>query len=120
VNAPRRAAPAAAHRPRGADGAGGESAPGSVPREKRLGWSAEQVREFLDDLANIAIPTPGHLALHVVAEDPADDRYLEAAVEGSASFAVSGDAHLLRLKEFQGIRVVTPQEFLRVLGDQSA
>ena len=73
-----------------------------------------------DLVVSEAISTPGNLALPVVAEDPADDRYLEAAVEGGASYVVSGDAHLLRLKEFQGIRVVTPQEFLRVLGDQSA
>ena len=84
---------------------------------KRHGWTAEEVRAFLEDLSRLAIQTPGKVKLRVIAEDPADDRYVEAAVEGDADYLVSGDTHLLKLKAYRGVRVVTPKEFLRVLGE---
>ena len=86
---------------------------------RRHGWTAAELRSFLQELSHLAVHTPARLKLRVVTEDPADDRYLEAAVEGGASYLVSGDAHLLKLSEFQGIRVVTPDAFLRVLREQS-
>ena len=44
--------------------------------------------------------------------DPQDNRGLECAVEGSAEVIVSGDRHLLKLGQYQGIRICRPQEFL--------
>lgn len=36
-----------------------------------------------------------------------------SARKGKADFIVSGDKHLLEIKDFQGIRIVTPTEFLK-------
>ena len=44
--------------------------------------------------------------------DPDDNRILEAAVEGRADCIVSGDKHLLRLKTFRGIEILTAHDFL--------
>lgn len=54
---------------------------------------------------------PRH-ALHVVKADPDDDRVLECALEGKADIIVTGDRHLLALKSFQGIPIITIREFL--------
>lgn len=60
------------------------------------------------------ISTPVHLSkqLHVIHEDPADNIILETAVNGEARFLISGDRHLLQLREYQGIIICTPREFL--------
>ena len=50
--------------------------------------------------------------LGVIAADPADDRVLEAAVAGHADRVISGDRHLLALREFRGIPIVTARQFL--------
>jgi putative PIN family toxin of toxin-antitoxin system len=47
--------------------------------------------------------------------DPEDNRFLEAADEGNADVIVSGDAVLLDMKEFEGIRILTVAEFLAQL-----
>jgi len=52
------------------------------------------------------------LRLSVIREDPADDRVLGCALKGKAKYIVSGDKHLLRLKEFRGIKIVRAREFL--------
>lgn len=44
--------------------------------------------------------------------DPKDDKFLSLAVSGEATHIVTGDADLLVLHPFQGIRIVTPSTFL--------
>jgi uncharacterized protein len=51
-----------------------------------------------------------------VSEDPDDNKYVAAAIEGSATFVVSGDPHLLDVNEYQGVRMITPRAFLDFLG----
>jgi uncharacterized protein len=53
--------------------------------------------------------------LHVIQDDP-DNRVLECAVAGRANRIVSGDRHLLRLREHAGISIVRTVDFLRTLG----
>jgi len=85
---------------------------------KRHRWSEEKLLAFLEDLAHLAILTPGKLNLAVIKDDPQDDRYLECAVEGEAEYVVSGDRHLLNLKEYNSIQILTPRAFLEVLRAQ--
>lgn len=49
---------------------------------------------------------------HVIAKDPADDKFLDCAVAGRADCLVSGDAHLLALRVFEGIPILKPAAFL--------
>lgn len=86
---------------------------------RRHQWSEERLQSFIDDLAHLAIMTPGQVHLAVIAEDPPDDRYLECAVEGEAACIVSGDRHLHRLGEYQGITILTPRAFLEALERRS-
>jgi len=52
----------------------------------------------------------------ILKEDPDDNIILDCAFEGKVDFIVSQDKHLLRLGEFKGIKIVSPEEFLRRLG----
>jgi len=48
-----------------------------------------------------------------VEDDPDDDKILECALEAEADYIVTYDAHILKLGEFRGIRIVSPKEFLK-------
>ena len=50
--------------------------------------------------------------LHVVTDDPDDDVFIECAIVAGTSMIVSGDAHLLNLAEYQGVRILKPGDFL--------
>ncbi len=78
-------------------------------------WSESQVRAFIDALAAQALITPGVLTLSVIEDDPADNLYLECAVEGHADVLVTGDRLLLNLGVYQGIHILTPRAFLDML-----
>jgi putative PIN family toxin of toxin-antitoxin system len=47
-----------------------------------------------------------------VCRDPKDNKFLELAVNGNASFIITGDDDLLVLNPFRDIQIVTPQDFL--------
>lgn len=50
-----------------------------------------------------------------ICRDPKDNVILEVAVDGNANVISSGDKDLLSLREFEGIPIVVPAEFLRRL-----
>ena len=50
--------------------------------------------------------------LHVVEEDPDDDKFIACAIAGGARIIVSGDNDLLSVSGFSDINVVTPREFI--------
>ncbi len=51
----------------------------------------------------------------VLLDDDDDNRVLEAAVEGMCDYIVTGDTDLLRFKQHNGISMVTPAEFLKIV-----
>lgn len=50
--------------------------------------------------------------INAVKEDPDDNKILETAIEVKADYIISGDKHLLKIKEFEGIKIVKAKEFL--------
>src|SRR5450759_951779 len=77
------------------------------------------VRGELDDFAALILSKAEFVlpeeSIYAVEADPSDNKFLEAAVTGRADYIVSGDKHLLDLKEFQGIAILTPHVFLERL-----
>lgn len=60
----------------------------------------------------LRIPEPENIPT-VVTSDPSDNKFLACATAARAEYIVSGDKHLLNLKNFAGIPIVTPRQFLR-------
>ena len=76
----------------------------------------------------VSVPAPRHRfqSLHAeivapaqfsgrVCRDKSDDVVLATAVTGKADLIVTGDDDLLVLKEFRGIRILSPRGFLELL-----
>lgn len=47
--------------------------------------------------------------------DPKDNKFLEVAISGNASYIITGDKDLLELNPFRGITILNPQDFLQVV-----
>ncbi len=77
--------------------------------------SDERRQHLLDDLRRAAIHVSSTLKFSVVERDPDDNRVLEAAVAGEADYVVTGDKDLLELRQFRGIQIMTPAQFVAIL-----
>jgi predicted nucleic acid-binding protein len=53
--------------------------------------------------------------LKVILKDPDDNIVLLTAVNGKADYIISGDKHLLTLRKFEGIEIVTISQMLEIL-----
>ncbi len=79
-----------------------------------FGWSDQATQEAIAGLTHQALLVEPHMRLSVIKGKDNDNRILECAVEGKAKLIVSGDKrHLLPLKQYAGIRIISPDEMLK-------
>jgi len=50
--------------------------------------------------------------LNVVEKDPDDDKFIECAVALNSKFIISGDKSLQEIKDYMGIKIQNPKQFL--------
>ena len=79
----------------------------------KFGVSEAAVTAALRVIARAAVVVRPRRRVTILEDDP-DNRILECAAEASADLIVTGDRHLLRLREFEGIAVVRLADFLRM------
>ncbi|OIO90469.1 MAG: putative toxin-antitoxin system toxin component, PIN family [Anaerolineae bacterium CG2_30_64_16] len=73
---------------------------------------AQRVDDLLDYLRCRAVVVAGIPQERYVLADADDDTIVAAALEGHAAYIVSGDQHLLELKQVQDVRILTPRDFV--------
>ena len=68
---------------------------------------------FLRDIARVVHPG---MTVTTIKGWAADNHILECAFEANARYLVTGDKkHLLPIRQFKGIRIVSPEQFLRIV-----
>lgn len=77
--------------------------------------SQDERVDFMDKLIERSDITAGKQLLQLTGRDVKDDRFLACAFEAGADYIITGDEDLLVLKEYEGIKIITPREFLKVL-----
>lgn len=83
-----------------------------VRKHIRPGLDAEL---WFEDLVVLSQLVAADRQFEAATGDPDDDKYIAAAIEGRAGFIVAGDSDLLVLKQYAGVRIVSPRVFLDVL-----
>jgi uncharacterized protein len=82
---------------------------------QKHGLSSLEVEEAIFKILRVATITPGRLMVQGISRDPADDAILSCAAAGRADFLVSGDKDLTALDSYEGIRILEPAAFLRLI-----
>jgi putative PIN family toxin of toxin-antitoxin system len=90
---------------------------GRVLTEK-FGWQDVYLRAALAQIVRIGEIVEPVERVSIIADDPDDDRVLEAAQTAGAAVIVSGDRHLLSLGRWEEIAILTPAEFLADLAPE--
>ncbi|MFA4874805.1 MAG: putative toxin-antitoxin system toxin component, PIN family [bacterium] len=77
-----------------------------LPRKK-----VDELIKLVAESGELAYPTE---RIDVVRGDPADNRVLECAFTAGADYIITGDErHLLTIKTWKGIRLISPADFVR-------
>jgi len=86
---------------------------------QRLNVSPDIITDWNKVIRKNAISVAPTKKIEAVKEDPSDNKFLECAIESRADYIVTGDKHLKRLNEFEGIKIINAREFLDILSKES-
>ncbi len=82
----------------------------------KLGYSEQQARHEVHDLKSYLQVVEITGSILGVTGDPEDDMILECAIKSRADYIISGDKkHLLPLRQYEGIPILSPSDFLAKL-----
>lgn len=81
---------------------------------KRHQRTTTERKAIISELKSLSYIVPGSIKVEVT-RDPDDNKVISAALDGGANYIVSRDKDLLDLKEYRGIRIIIPEEFMKIL-----
>jgi len=76
------------------------------------GEEAKNRIQFIIKMLTVVYP---ETMIDIIKEDPSDNKILECAVASNSDYVITYDKHLLTIKEFQGIKIVTPEVMLKAI-----
>ena len=79
---------------------------------KKAGLTSDQIMQKIVSLSHVVIA----LKLNIkVCRDEKDNKFLECAESAKADYIVSGDEHLLKLRNFRDIKILNARQFVEEL-----
>ena len=81
----------------------------------KFNYTKKQIRRILTVIFKVSKVVKPDFSVDIVMEDPSDNRVIEAAISGKVQYIVTGDSHLLSLKNVENIKIISVKEFLKLL-----
>lgn len=82
---------------------------------KYTGLIPQENAQYIQEVKDRAFITSGTLTLNVLTNNPDDNMVLACAEEGLATHLVTGNTKDFPFKQYKGIQILTPKEFLDLL-----
>lgn len=79
----------------------------------KFGLDSGEIFRIVSDIHTIGKKTTIVTKDQPISEDITDNLFINLAIDGDARLIVSGDSHLLKLKEYKQIGIITVFEFLK-------
>ncbi len=72
---------------------------------------ANRIIEKVIDFTNLIEPEE---KLEIIKEDPDDNKIIECALASKSDYIITYDKHLLKVKQFRGIKIMKPEELIDI------
>ena len=82
--------------------------------QERLGELGLTSTDLIDYYEDIVVFYKENAVVDIIRTDKSDNRFIEAAIDSGSNIIITGDEHLLKIKEYRDIAILTPKEFLEV------
>ena len=74
-------------------------------------YNEEKVNERINSVLSFVSLVVVRNKINIVKEDSDDNKILECAIESNSEYLLTYDNHLLKIKEYKGIKILKPEEF---------
>jgi len=82
--------------------------------DEKFDWEKHKIAQLITSISNLATVFKTTSWLQVVSDDP-DNRILECALKAAANYVVTGDKHLLKLRNYEHFEIIRLSTFLSIL-----
>jgi len=89
---------------------------GVLSRKKFQGLDQESIEKLLSMLKERALWFGPRIPVNILSRDPADNKFLECALESQAEYLITGNTRHFPLKKFHETRIITPRDFIDLIG----
>jgi len=79
----------------------------------KFAFTEEQKRRFKALMSEAATLVKSSRKVDIIKDDPSDNRILECALVANVDFIITGDAHLLSLRQFGRTQIIKATDFLK-------
>ena len=86
-----------------------------VLKDFKIRLPENMIKEWIDLITRNSVIVEPKEKINIIKDDPKDDIFIETAVAGNVDFIISQDNHLLKLKEFRKIKIITPEAFNKII-----
>lgn len=84
--------------------------------KNKFKWSDEDIQSVIEGMGKFANVVKPQTSIDMIKKDEADNRILECAIKAGVGWIISGDKrHLLIMKKYKGIKIISPMEMVREL-----
>ncbi len=73
-------------------------------------YNDQEIKEILEKVLQFLTLVTPSIKVNIVQKDADDNKIIECAIESKAEYIISYDKHLLDLREYNGIKIVRPEE----------
>ncbi|MBI4796392.1 MAG: putative toxin-antitoxin system toxin component, PIN family [Deltaproteobacteria bacterium] len=88
-----------------------------LKREKFKKLDRGSINKFISQIEKQALMVRPQVSANVVSVDPADNKFLECALESKADYLITGNAKHFPFKKFRDTQVINPKDFIDLLGE---
>ena len=81
---------------------------------RKFGLSPEEIQPIIEDLIRISEIVEVSTKVTAIRADLTDNMFLALAVDGRAEVIVSGDHHLLDIRQYSGVPIIRVRQFLQL------
>ena len=84
---------------------------------REFNYNKTQIEETLNFALTFAEVIETSETINIIDKDPSDNKIVECAVASESNYILSYDKHLLELREFRKIRILTPEELSNIFNN---
>jgi putative PIN family toxin of toxin-antitoxin system len=75
----------------------------------------DEINYFINSIEEISNKIVSKRRINNGSRDKTDNKYIECGLSAHVDYIISGDIHLLEIKEYENIKIVTAKEYLEII-----
>ena len=86
-----------------------------VMLRKKFNLNEHIVDNYINTIKYFSIKIFPENIIESISRDKDDDKFLKCGIEGNVDYIITGDLHLLELKNYENIKIMKPKDYLEIV-----